>query len=41
MDGVHARRENAQLLARVLQREVDFGAFAAADPIALHDLLQQ
>jgi len=35
-DGVDAGGENANLLRSAFKREVNFGAFAAADPVALH-----
>ena len=36
VDGIDARREDADLLAAAFEREIDLGAFGAADPVALH-----
>ena len=36
VDGVDARGEDADRLARAFEREIDLGAFGAADPVALH-----
>ncbi len=37
IDGIHAGSEDADLFAGRGQREIDLGAFGAADPIALHE----
>src|SRR5579884_2125961 len=36
VDGIDAGGEDADFAARIFEREIDFRAFGAADPIALH-----